>query len=276
MAMKKLNLFAVVMTMMVVSAYGANVEKSVLQAVPMGVEYVAANNDGDVDLYLDCFENAVKAKDMELAAKIANVLYGMNLNAAQQKRFSSVENMISKKDYRVYREHLNILASKSRMVQDYADYNDDTYSAYDEDDEAFVDDVIDSFSKFFNDLGASDSTGWHYERHDTIDGGGFVDVFVDAFGKYLFDDEPDMQSKSAVDKSEIDNLLDDYEKYVGMSVDALRNVMSGDEAALKDFEKYSHKASDLSDKISRLSNGMTSKQFKRYMHIWSNVVTGIF
>ncbi|MBQ1652195.1 MAG: hypothetical protein II060_00255, partial [Bacteroidales bacterium] len=60
-------------------------------------DFIVSPDGGDTDLYLDCFENAVKAKDMELAAKIANVLYGLDMNEVQQKRFSKIEDMISKK-----------------------------------------------------------------------------------------------------------------------------------------------------------------------------------
>ncbi len=254
--------------------------------------FIVSTDGGDADLYLDCFENAVKGKDMELAAKIANVLYGMDMNDAQQKRFAKIEDMISKKDYRVYRDNLKYFASKSSTVQD--DYDavmpyDDTHYSYgiNDDDASFVDEMIDAFTSFFNELGASDSSSYHYERHDSLDNGGFVDVFVDSFGKYWFDDDSDseiqqkrydgeMQQKRSNSRAEIDALLDDYENYVGLSVDALRRVISGDESALKDFEKFSEKASSASERISRLSNEMTSAQFKRYLHILGNMVTGMF
>ncbi|MBQ3991089.1 MAG: hypothetical protein II630_09575, partial [Bacteroidales bacterium] len=127
-------------------------------------------------------------------------------------------------------------------------------------------------------LGTADSSSYHYERHDSLDNGGFVDVFVDTFGKYWFDDGSDgeMQQKRSNSRAEIDALLDDYENYVGLSVDALRRVISGEESALKDFEEFSEKASSASEKISRLSNEMTSAQFKRYLHILGNMVTGMF
>ncbi|MBO7653000.1 MAG: hypothetical protein J6S84_09875 [Bacteroidales bacterium] len=246
-------------------------------------EFIFSSDGADADLYLDCFENAVKAKDMELAAKIANVLYGMDMNEAQQKRFSKIEDMISKKDYRVYRDNLKYFASKSSTVQD--DYNavmsyDDARYNYGTNDEdaSFVDEMIDAFASFFNDLGAADSSSYHYERHDSLDNGGFVDVFVDSFGKYWFEDDSDteMQQKRSNSRAEIDALLDDYENYVGLSVDALRRVISGDESALKDFEKFSEKASSASERISRQSNEMTSAQFKRYLHILGNMVTGMF
>ena len=246
-------------------------------------EFIVSTDGADADLYLDCFENAVKAKDMELAAKIANVLYGMDMNEAQQKRFSKIEDMISKKDYRVYRDNLKYFASKSSTVQD--DYNatmpyDDARYNYGTNDEdaSFVDEMIDAFASFFNDLGATDSSSYHYERHDSLDNGGFVDVFVDSFGKYWFEDDSDteMQQKRSNSRAEIDALLDDYENYVGLSVDALRRVISGDESALKDFEKFSEKASSASERISRQSNEMTSAQFKRYLHILGNMVTGMF
>ena len=278
--MKKMLLCAVVIVT-VVSAMGANAECFAPQRNLMNV--VVANGDGDVDLYLDCFENAVKAKDMELAAKIANVLYGMEMNGEQLKRFSAIENKISKKDYRVYRENLRYFASKSTPAQDgYYDFYVEPYpdeNTYDGD-QSFADDIIDAFSSFFNDLGVTDadsSYSWHYERHDTIDGGGMYDVFVDAFSNFLYgDDNASLNSKSAVDESEMDALLDGYENYVNLAVEALRNVMRGDEAAMKDFEKYSQEASALSEKLTKGSGGMTSKQFKRYMHIWGDMVNGLF
>lgn len=278
--MKKMLLCAVVIVT-VVSAMGANAECFALQRNLMNV--VVANDDGDVDLYLDCFENAVKAKDMELAAKIANVLYGMEMNGEQLKRFSAIENKISKKDYRVYRENLRYFASKSTPAQDgYYDFYVEPYpdeNTYD-DDQSFANDIIDAFSSFFNDLGVTDadsSYSWHYERHDTIDGGGMYDVFVDAFSSFLYgDDNASLNSKSAVDESEMDALLDGYENYVNLAVEALRNVMRGDEAAMKDFEKYSQEASALSEKLTKGSGGMTSKQFKRYMHICGDMVNGLF
>ena len=246
-------------------------------------EFFFSSDGADADLYLDCFENAVKAKDMELAAKIANVLYGMDMNEAQQKRFSKIEDMISKKDYRVYRDNLKYFASKSSTVQDdykaVMPYDDARYNYVTNDEDAsFVDEMIDAFASFFNDLGAADSSSYHYERHDSLDNGGFVDVFVDSFGKYWFEDDSDteMQQKRSNSRAEIDALLDDYENYVGLSVDALRRVISGEESALKDFEEFSKKASSASEKISRQSNEMTSAQFKRYLHILGNMVTGMF
>lgn len=280
--MKKLNLCIVAMLMAVVSMAGTNVIVS--QLSPISENVVATADGEDVDLYLDCFENAVKAKDMELAAKIANVLYGMDMNDAQQKRFSSIENKISKKDYRVYRDNLRYFASKSSTRQDgYYDFNVEPYedlNDYDYDDgSSFVDDIVDSFSAFFDALEEADSTyNWHYERHDTIDDGGIVDVFVDAFNKFLFDDgNAEISDKSmSADEAEIDDLLDEYEKYVNLSVDALREVMRGNKEALDDFDKFSHEASALSDRIGKTGNGMNSRQFKRYMHILGNMVNGMF
>lgn len=237
-------------------------------------ELLLVGDGGDADLYLDCFENAVKSKDMELAAKVANVLYDMNLTDFQQKRFAKIEDLISKKDYRAYRDYLKFYASKSSTVQD--DYYVDGESNYDED-FSFVDEMIDTFSSFFNDLGVVDSSSWHYERHDTLDGGGFVDVFVDSFGKYLLDDSPEqeMESKRSGD-ADIDALLDDYEKYVGLSVDSMRRFLSGEESAMKDFDEFSSKASSISEKINRRVNSMSPSQFKRFLHIWEDVVTGWF
>ena len=280
MSMKKLCLYCIVVLASLASL--ANVYASPVSSIKC--DYVAVEDGGDVDLYLDCFENAVKAKDMELAAKIANVLYGMYMNDAQQKRFTKIEDMISKKDYRVYRDNLRYFASKSSPVQDgyydfyvepYEDLNDNDY----DDGSSFVDDIVDSFSAFFNELGAADSSyNWHYERHDTIDGGGMLDVFVDAFNRFLFDDGgAEISDKSmSADEAEIDALLDEYEKFVNLSVGALRDVMSGNSDSMDEFEKYSQEASRLSDEIGKTGNGMNSRQFKRYMHILGNMVTGLF
>ena len=103
------------------------------------------------------------------------------------------------------------------------------------------------------------------------------DVFVDAFSNFLYGgDGSEVQSKSAVDESEMDALLDDYENYVNLAVGALRKVMRGDEAAMDDFEKYSQEASAISDKLTKGGANMTSRQFKRYMHIWGDMVNGLF
>ena len=103
-------------------------------------------------------------------------------------------------------------------------------------------------------------------------------MFVDTFSKYWFDDSSDneIQQKRSNSRAEIDALLDDYENYVGLSIDALRRLISGDESALKDFEEFCQKASSASDEISKQSNAMTSAQFKRYLHILENMVTGMF
>lgn len=280
--MKKLFLFAAMLTIVVASAFGAGVNGLVPQKVLLSDMSVVANGDDDVDLYLDCFENAVKSKDMELAAKIANILYGMYMTDAQEKRFTKIENKISKKDYRIYRDNLRFFASKPAPAQDgYDDFYVEPYAddnTYD-DGQSFVDDIANAFSSFFNDLGIDnpDSSSWHYERHDTIDGGGMLDVFVDAFNNFMFsDDGSEVQGKSDVDASEIDSMLDEYEKYVNLAVGALRNVMRGDEAAMNDFDEYSRKASAISDNINKNGNKMSSAQFKRYMHIWGGMVTGMF
>lgn len=278
MTMKKLCIFCVVMLVAAVSM--AN--DCVSPRFSMRTEMVSVVDGEDVDLYLDCFENAVKAKDMELAAKIANVLYGMDMNSAQMKRFSAIEDRISKKDYRVYRDNLKDLSSKPKVINDNSRYaeNDDVYvEDYNYEERSFVDDMVDSFSAFFDELGAeADSSSWHYERHDTIDGGGIVDVFVDAFNRFLFDDgNAEISDKSvSADETEIDALLDEYEKYVNLSVGALREVMSGNKDAMDDFDKYSHEASALSDKIAKTGNGMNSRQFKRYMHILGDMFSGMF
>lgn len=278
MTMKKVCVFCVVMLVAAISM--AN--DCVSPMFSMRTEMVSAVDGEDVDLYLDCFENAVKAKDMELAAKIANVLYGMDMNSAQMKRFSAIEDRISKKDYRVYRDNLKDLSSKPKVINDNSRYaeNDDVYvEDYNYEERSFVDDMVDSFSAFFDELGANaDSSSWHYERHDTIDGGGIVDVFVDAFNRFLFDDgNAEISDKSvSADEAEIDALLDEYEKYVNLSVGALREVMSGNKDAMDDFDKYSHEASALSDKIAKTGNGMNSRQFKRYMHILGDMFSGMF
>ncbi len=278
MTMKKFCVFCVVMLVAAVSM--AN--DCVSPMFSMRTEMVSVVDGEVVDLYLDCFENAVKAKDMELAAKIANVLFGMELNSSQQKRFSAIENKISKKDYRIYRDKLKDLSSKPKVINDNSRYaeNDDVYvEDYNYEERSFVDDMVDSFSAFFDELGAeADSSSWHYERHDTIDGGGIVDVFVDAFNRFLFDDgNAEISDKSvSADEAEIDALLDEYEKYVNLSVGALREVMSGNKDAMDDFDKYSHEASALSDKIAKTGNGMNSRQFKRYMHILGDMFSGMF
>ena len=277
MTMKKFCVFCVVMLVAAVSM--AN--DCVSPMFSMRTEMVSVVDGEDVDLYLDCFENAVKDKDMELAAKIASVLYGMEMNNAQMKRFSAIEDKISKKDYRVYRDNLKDLSSKPKVINDNSRYaeNDDVYvEDYNYEERSFVDDMVDSFSAFFNELGATDSANWHYERHDTIDGGGIVDVFVDAFNRFLFDDgNSEISDKSvSADETEIDALLDEYEKYVNLSVGALREVMSGNKDAMDDFDKYSHEASALSDKIAKTGNGMNSRQFKRYMHILGDMFSGMF
>lgn len=276
--MKKFCVFCVVMLVAAISM--AN--DCVSPMFSMRTEMVSVVDGEDVDLYLDCFENAVKDKDMELAAKIANVLYGMEMNGAQLKRFSAIEDRISKKDYRIYRDKLKDLSSKPKVINDNSRYaeNDDVYvEDYNYEERSFVDDMVDSFSAFFDELGANaDSSSWHYERHDTIDGGGMVDVFVDAFNRFLFDDgNAEISDKSvSADETEIDALLDEYEKYVNLSVGALREVMSGNKDAMDDFDKYSHEASALSDKIAKTGNGMNSRQFKRYMHILGNMFSGMF
>ena len=267
------------MLLSVVSMAGSNVLAS--QESSVRTDVVVVSDGGDVDLYLDCFENAVKAKDMELAAKIANVLFGMELNSSQQRRFSAIEDKISKKDYRVYRDNLRAMSYNAKTSTDNYRYAEDDVYVQDygiDEESSLLDDIVDSFSAFFNELGASDSANWHYERHDTIDGGGIVDVFVDAFNRFLFDDESaEIRDKSvSADEAEIDALLDDYEKYVNLSVNALREVMLGNSDALNDFEKFSQEASNLSDKIDRTGSGMNSRQFKRYMHILGSMVTGMF
>lgn len=278
MTMKKFCVFCVVMLVAAISM--AN--DCVSPMFSMRTEMVSVVDGEDVDLYLDCFENAVKAKDMELAAKIANVLYGMDMNSAQQKRFSAIEDKISKKDYRLYRDNLKYLSLKPKVTNDNYRYaeNDDVYvEDYNYEERSFVDDMVDSFSAFFDELGANaDSSSWHYERHDTIDGGGIVDVFVDAFNRFLFDDgNAEISDKSvSADEAEIDALLDEYEEYVNLSVGALREVMSGNKDAMDDFDKYSHEASALSDKIAKTGNGMNSRQFKRYMHILGDMFSGMF
>ncbi len=279
MTMKKFCVFCVVMLVAAISM--AN--DCVSPMFSMRTEMVSVVDGEDVDLYLDCFENAVKAKDMELAAKIANVLYGMEMNGAQLKRFSAIEDKISKKDYRVYRDNLRAMSYNAKTSTDNYRYaeNDDVYvQDYGIDEESsFVDDIVDSFSAFFDELGAdADSSSWHYERHDTIDGGGMVDVFVDAFNRFLFDDgNAEISDKSvSAEEAEIDALLDEYEKYVNLSVGALREVMSGNKDAMDDFDKYSHEASALSDKIAKTGNGMNSRQFKRYMHILGDMFSGMF
>ena len=286
--MKKLVYMLSIATVAIVMLSANNLNAGIVDShlFSANEDFIVSPDGGDADLYLDCFENAVKAKDMELAAKIANVLYGLDMNEVQQKRFSKIEDMISKKDYRIYRDNLRYFSSKSSTVQDdgYYDFYVEPYNEQGstdfgtDDDSAFVDEMIDAFASFFNDLGTADSSSYHYERHDSLDNGGFVDVFVDTFGKYWFDDGSDgeMQQKRSNSRAEIDALLDDYENYVGLSVDALRRVISGEESALKDFEEFSEKASSASEKISRLSNEMTSAQFKRYLHILGNMVTGMF
>ena len=127
--MKKLFLFAAMLTIVVASAFGAGVNGLVPQKVLLSDMSVVANDDDDVDLYLDCFENAVKSKDMELAAKIANILYGMYMTDAQEKRFTKIENKISKKDYRIYRDNLRFFASKPAPAQDgYDDFYVEPYA----------------------------------------------------------------------------------------------------------------------------------------------------
>ena len=73
--MKKFCLFCVAVLVAACAMAGTNVFAT--QNFLQKDDVVAIADGDDVDLYLDCFENAVKAKDMDLAAKIAKIhLFG--------------------------------------------------------------------------------------------------------------------------------------------------------------------------------------------------------
>lgn len=244
---------------------------SAYAAVDNDVAICVVDDGNNPDLFLDCFESAVKSGDVELAARIASELYRMNLNEAQRSRFVSIEDRISRKDYQAYREYLRNAEVKSST------FYDDEIVTYDgESDfggESFVGDFFDVLSGMYGMIDSLGNDGWYrYEQHDTLDGG-FFDMFFDVFAG---GSEEELENKNVPSDSDLDAALDEYEKYVNMAVESLRRMFEGGDGSWEDFEKYSDKASEIANDLENSSSEMTKAQFKRYMRIIERMITGLF
>lgn len=270
--MKNLNLFFVALALMCTFASANNLYAND-NVVFYGNEVVAS--DGvDPDLFLDCFESAVKSGDMELAAKIASELYRMNLSDAQKGRFSSIEDRISRKDYQAYRENLKNADAKSSTVYD------DEIVTYGEDEGlgnvgSFMGDIFDVFSgvgEMIDSIGRSGR--YTYEHHDSIDGG-FFDLFFDVFSNDG-NVEDSIEEKNAPDKKGIDAALDEYERFVNRAVESLRRVINGERNAIEEYKRESEKASEIAEDLEKSTADMTKAQFKRFIKLIERMFIELF
>ncbi len=67
--------------------------------------------------------------------------------------------------------------------------------------------------------------------------------------------------------SDVDDMLDSYEKYVNNYIRLLKKSQEGDMSALAEYSKMLKQAQDLQKKIEKCKGEMDSKQLARYSKI---------
>lgn len=253
--MKRLN-FIVVIMLLVVAFASQNASASNWNFSNATSTENLATKVTDPDLLLDCFENAVKVSDMNLAAKLAGELYGMNLSVEQRQRFLNIEDKISRKDYQVYRENLRGYESKSAIAS--------------EDD--FVGDIFDVLAGVLNGLGKDE--GWQsLEYHDDF-GDGLVDIFLDFFADTLPGNSATVIGKS-VQADDLNSVFDECEKFINGAVDAISKAMAGDEEAIKEYDKDVKEASKIAEELDKSKADFDPEQFKRFVRIVEKLIIGL-
>lgn len=68
-------------------------------------------------------------------------------------------------------------------------------------------------------------------------------------------------------KDSIDEMLDEYEKYVDRYIAAMKKSKSGDKSAAVEYVKLADQARKLADKIDKVKGDMSAAQTARYVKI---------
>lgn len=79
-----------------------------------------------------------------------------------------------------------------------------------------------------------------------------------------YDDDGDSSSASS---SEVDDMLNQYEKFVDKYISLVKKAAKGDVSAMADYASYMESAEELSDKLDKCAGSMNAAQTKRYMEI---------
>jgi CHASE3 domain sensor protein len=77
----------------------------------------------------------------------------------------------------------------------------------------------------------------------------------------------DASSVCAPAKDSIDEMLDEYEKYVDRYIAAMKKSKSGDKSAAVEYIKLADQARKLADKIEKVKDDMSAAQAARYVKI---------
>ena len=77
----------------------------------------------------------------------------------------------------------------------------------------------------------------------------------------------DEESEKTVSKSDVDAMLNEYERFVDKYISLLKKASKGDVSAMADYASYMESAESLSEKIDKCSGEMNAAQMKRYTEI---------
>lgn len=92
------------------------------------------------------------------------------------------------------------------------------------------------------------------------------DVVVD--DEVMFENIPgDSEAEKVASKSDVDAMLNEYERFVDKYISLLKKASKGDVSAMADYASYMESAQSLGEKIDKCSGEMNAAQMKRYTEI---------
>ncbi len=92
------------------------------------------------------------------------------------------------------------------------------------------------------------------------------DVVVD--DEVMFENIPgDSEAEKVASKSDVDAMLNEYERFVDKYISLLKKASKGDVSAMADYASYMESAESLSEKIDKCSGEMNAAQMRRYTEI---------
>lgn len=92
------------------------------------------------------------------------------------------------------------------------------------------------------------------------------DVVVD--DEVMFENIPgDGEAEKVASKSDVDAMLNEYERFVDKYISLLKKASKGDMSAMADYASYMESAQSLGEKIDKCAGEMNAAQIKRYTEI---------
>lgn len=92
---------------------------------------------------------------------------------------------------------------------------------------------------------------------------------------YGYDDEEEVETSSASSSSDIDEFLDEYERYVDKAISLYKKAAAGDMSAMAEYSSFYDEAVELSNKLDNVKSDMSAAQLKRFNQITTKQVNSL-